>query len=176
MQKVEFTIKSQQSPFFHRLIVAVILTLYVGLWFYFLNRNQDKLNTVFLLLVLGAVLLQNFVIPILLDRLVYIDFTNKSIKYVTEIGRFRFPRKWKTLESVDYISVFKTSNGYEVNLWFNKIKKLNLFVSGSYDTVLKRALFFADKFNIDLLDARERGYHKWINKDILRKNGKIEHF
>lgn len=91
------------------------------------------------------------------------------------IGIFLFNEKWKNLEDLEYISVFNTSNGYEVNLWYKKNKILNLFALEDYDEVLKKGFYLSEKLDIDLLDARKRGYHKWINKEIYRKTGQVEY-
>ena len=56
-----------------------------------------------------------------------------------------------------------------------KNKILNLFALEDFDEVLKKAFYLSEKLNIDLLDARKRGYHKWVNKTVYEKTGKVEY-
>ena len=172
---VEFTIVPPHKPLYIRILAALCLTVYIGLCYYFLKRNDDTKATIMLLYLLGYIVLTKMVIPYVGGRIIYIDFTKKYVRSAITLGRFTFKKKWNPIIDLKYISVFKTENGYEVNLWYEKNKILNLFVYDDMDEVIKKAFLFADKFGIDLSDARERGYHKWINKEVYRLTGKIEY-
>ena len=111
--------------------------------------------------------------PGLTTKAIHLNFSYLKIKHEMSIGPFTFRKRWKDLKELEYISVFKTENGYEVNLWHNKNEIINLFVFDNFDEVIKKAFFFAEKLKIDLLDARQKGYHKWIDKDKYRLTGEI---
>jgi len=60
-----------------------------------------------------------------------------------------------------------------VNLWYKKNKILNLFFMENFDEVIEHAFVFADRLNIDLLDARIRGNHKWVDKKAYKATNEI---
>ena len=171
----EFTIREPQASNGLKILIAFILTVYVAICYYFITSNEKKTKTIAYLAFLGFFVIRYMVLPGLTKKAIHLNFTLKKMKHETCIGPFTFGYKWHDLENLEYISVFNTDNGYEVNLWHNKNEIINLFVYNDFDKVIEKAFFFAEKLNVDLLDARERGYHKWIDKDIYRTTGKIEY-
>lgn len=71
--------------------------------------------------------------------------------------------------------MFSSRGSYQVNLWYGNNKFLNLFLLDDYDSVIEKAFIFSDKLNIDLLDARERGNHRWVNKDVYRETKQVKY-
>ncbi len=175
MTKPEFTIREPESPLYIKILVAFILTVYVALCYYFLTTKFRGTKTLLYLIILGYFVLKYMVIPYLISAVTYLNFSELKIRTGIEIGRFTIKNKWKQLKDLEYISVFHTDNGYEVNLWYKKNKILKLFALDDYDKVIDEAFFFSEKLSIDLLDARKRGYHKWVDKDIYRKTGEVVH-
>lgn len=175
MPKKEFTIRAPQLPLYLRLLIALIFTFYLGLCYYFINRNADRAGTISLLVTLGLIVFNYMILPNISDKILHLDFTGCYYKMQLEIGRLTLPSRWKKLKDLEYISVFKTKNGFEVNLWHSKNQILNLFVYADFDSVIKKAFLFSEKFNIPLLDARVRGNHRWIDKEIFKTTGKIEY-
>jgi len=171
----QFTITAPKRPIYITIIVAFIFTAYVGLCYYFISKNKDLNGTIKLLIILGIVVFNYMILPNISEKTMYIDFSKEYYKMQTEIGRLTIPSQWKKLKQLKYISVFKTNNGYEVNLWHSKNKILNLFVYDDFNAVIEKAFFFAERFNIPLLDARIRGYHRWIDKEIFKTTGEIEY-
>ncbi|ARV09537.1 hypothetical protein BTO05_07740 [Winogradskyella sp. PC-19] len=174
MIEKEFTIIEPKKSIFIKIVLALILATYTTIVYYFLNK-EDFTNYIIKLLLLTLVVFNWMVIPYLSRKSIHLNFSHKKIKYEQRIGPISIKKKWKTLKNLKYISVFSTENGYEVNLWHSKNKIINLFVDEDIEAVVEKAFFFAEKLEIDLLDARERGYHRWINKTIYRQTNKIEY-
>lgn len=175
MVEKEFTITEPRISTGQSILIAFILTVYIALCYYFWTVNDDKSKTIALLIALGFFVLKYMVLPNLKTKSIHLNFTSKKIKYETSIGPFSFRNKWKNLENLEYISVFNTDNGYEVNLWHNKNKIINLFAFDDFEAVIEKAFFFSEKLDISLLDARKRGYHRWIDKDKYRLTREIEY-
>lgn len=175
MIEKEFTIREPKTTIGISILIAFILTVYFALCYYFFTENEDKSSTVLYLIILGFFVFKYMVMPGLTTKAIHLNFNYLKIKHEISIGPFTFRKRWKDLKKLEYISVFKTENGYEVNLWYNKNKIINLFVFDNFDEVIKKAFFFAEKLDIDLLDARERGYHKWIDKAEYKSTGEIVH-
>ncbi|WP_178990943.1 hypothetical protein [Winogradskyella schleiferi] len=174
MIEKEFTIREPDISIWQSILIAFILTIYSTICYYFITTNNDT-NIVFLI-ALGIVVINYMVLPNLTTKSIHLNFTYKKIKYETSLGRFSINQKWKDLKNLKYISVFKTENGYEVNLWHNKNEIINLFVYEHYENVVKEAFAIAEKLDIELLDARKRGHHQWIDKEVYKKTGKIEYY
>ncbi len=173
MTEIEFTITEPKSPLLIRILVALFMTTYIGLCYYFTVERYEGTRTVVYLIILGFFVFRYMVVPYITFRTNHLNFKEQKIRSDIEIGRFTIKGKWKNLKDLKYISVFKTDNGYEVNLWYKKRNILNLFALDDYDTVMKEAFFFSEKLNIDLLDARKRGYHRWVDKEVYRTTGNI---
>ncbi|WP_299120715.1 hypothetical protein [uncultured Winogradskyella sp.] len=176
MIEKEFTIKEPNISIRNSILIAFILTTYSAICYYFITTNDDKNTTLVYLIILGFFVIKNMVLPNLTTKSIHLNFTHKKIKYETSVGPFGINKKWKNLKNLEYISVFKTENGYEVNLWHNKNEIINLFVYENYEDVVKEAFIIAEKLDIELLDARKRGYHQWIDKDIYKTTGEIEYY
>lgn len=135
---------------------------------------QEIKKIIFYLIILLGILIK-YILPIVTRNYVHLNFTELKIMHTYSVGIFSFDGKWKKLEDLNYISVFKDTSLYEVNLWYKKNKILNLFALEEVDKALEKGFILSEKLNIDLLDARKRGYHKWVNKEIYRETGKIEY-
>lgn len=181
MYDKELTIREPKTPWLNRILFALICSAFITYISYLYNNNfitdlsnPNTVKIIFYLLWLFGILIV-FILPIISRHYIHLNFSNLKIMHSYSIGIFLFNEKWKNLEDLEYISVFNTSNGYEVNLWYKKNKILNLFALEDYDEVLKKGFYLSEKLDIDLLDARKRGYHKWINKEIYRKTGQVEY-
>lgn len=179
MIKSEFIIRELKKPFINRIIFAIIFASFFTFILYLIFARFDFTNgdvikiSIYLFWLFGILLLM--VVPLITRHYVHFNFSELKIKHSYEIGIFNYNEKWQNLEKLEYISVFQTVNGFEVRLWYKKNKIINLFILDDFNEVLEKAYFFADKLNIDLLDARKRGYHKWINKKVYKESGKIEY-
>ena len=181
MIESEFIITEPKTHWVNRIIFSFIFSAFAILVIYIfesslykelIHRNK-RLVIVYLMILFG--ILNRYILSLLSKQSVHINFPKLKIKRDYSLGIFNYSGKWHTLEKFNYISVFHTENGYEVNLWYKKNKILNLFALKDFKKVLEKAFPFSEKLNIDLFDARKRGYHKWVNKAFYKETGKIEY-
>ena len=181
MYESEFIIREPKIPWLNKLIFGGFFAAFIVLLIYIFNKTKTEAFTardlkqivVYLIILFGILIV--YVLPIIARHYIHLNFSELKIKYSYSIGVFNINKKWKNLEDLNYISVFHTENGYEVNLWYKKNKILSLFALEDFNIVFEKAFFFSEKLNIDLLDARKRGYHKWVNKTVYRNTGEIEY-
>jgi hypothetical protein len=70
-----------------------------------------------------------------------------------------------TVPQLEYVSVFYDQKEmYQVNLWYVRNKHYNMYVFEHKEDAFQFGEMVADKLNIDLLDATERGNNKWVEK------------
>ncbi|MBT8244598.1 MAG: hypothetical protein HKP48_05090 [Winogradskyella sp.] len=175
MIEKEFTIREPKSSILDIVAVSAALTIQTGFCYYIFTNVRLNFYAFFLIALTGYILFNSIIIPGLRTKCIYLNFSKRKIKYEIEIGPLTIRKKWKDIENPEYVSVFKTPKGIEVNLWHNKNQIINLFAYDDFEKVIEEAFFFADKLNIDLLDARERGYHKWIDKNFYQQHKKVRY-
>lgn len=181
MSEVEFTIREPKIPWFNRILFSALFSGFCVLIIYIfkdsiysrLNKQDVEKVIVFLIILLGIFIA--FILPIIARHYIHLNFTHLKIRHCHSIGPLMYKEKWQPLQDLNYISVFHTANGYEVNIWYKKNEILNLFVLDDFDEVLEKAYFLSEKLNIDLLDARKRGYHKRVNKKVYKETGAVEY-
>jgi hypothetical protein len=181
MCKTEFTIREPEVPWFNKILFSLLFAAFFSLILYIFKNNIKEILTsgdikqvvVYLIILFGILIV--FVLPIISRHCTHLNFSEIKIKHSYSIGPFTYNEKWQNLKDLNYISIFHTQNGYEVNLWYKKNQILNLFALEDINEVLEKAFFLSEQLNIDLLDARKRGYHKWINKSVYKEVGKIEY-
>lgn len=80
------------------------------------------------------------------------------------IGPFSKDVKSK-VPQLEYISVFlDAKENFQVNLWYVGNKHYNMYAFDEKESAMKFGELSANKLNIDLLDATEKGNSKWIEK------------
>ncbi|WNM19800.1 hypothetical protein [Flavobacterium capsici] len=93
-----------------------------------------------------------------------IDTKNNSIHTLYKVGPFIKKVKTKAQE-FEYVSVFLTDkNVFETNLWYVRNKHYKMYEFEKKEDAFEFGEMVADKLNIDLLDATERGNNKWVEK------------
>ena len=181
MIESEFIITEPKIPFANRIIFAlafsafIVLVIYIFRGILFTKLSESNKTEVIVYLVLLFGILVRYFLPLLSKESIHLNFSELKIKRNYSLGIFNYSGKWRKLEKLNYISVFRTENGYEVNIWYKKNKILNLFALEDFNEVIEEAFLLSEKLNIDLLDARKRGYHKWINKSVYKETGKIKY-
>lgn len=106
---------------------------------------------------------------------VHLNFENQKIQHRYRVGIFNYKEVWQNLVELEYISVFRTRDYYQVNMWYQKNKILNLMTIEDPDKAIENGYLIAERLNIDLLDARKRGYHKWVDKKAFKDSGKVSY-
>jgi len=67
--------------------------------------------------------------------------------------------------ALEYVAVFRNAKDfYEVNLWYKGNKHYKMYDFDDSQPAFQFAQMVAQKLNLDLLDATERGNSKWIEK------------
>ena len=179
MISVEFTVREPKTTWINRIIFSTIFSGIITLMVYLIRRNiLENLTTVDLIyiilhLISFLLIIFSFLFSIVVRDYIHFNFSKNKMRYSYSFGNFKYNKKWQDLVDLKYISVFNTENGYEVNLWKKKKEILNLFMLNESNEAFKNALFFADKLNIDLVDARKRGNHRRINIITYKKTGEI---
>lgn len=173
MHSVEFTIREPKRPWLLKVFVAAAFSAFFTYLVYFFTTKEHNTGQTWTLITYFAWffgVLFVFLIPLIARHYIHFNFSKLKIKHSYAIGMLTYNESWQDLKNLEYISVFKTQNGYEINMWFNKNEILNLAVFEDAEEALKQGLFFSEKLNIDLLDARKRGYHKWVDKTATKTN------
>ncbi|WP_339916072.1 hypothetical protein [Yeosuana marina] len=181
MYDKELTIREPKVPWFNRILFSVIFSAFLTFIIYFFSDNVinelttlDLANATFYLIWLFGVLIV-FILPLISRHYIHFNFSNFKIMHSYSIGIFTYNEKWQNLEDLKYISVFNAYSGYEINLWYKKNKFLRVFALEDSNEAFEKAFSLSEKLNIDLLDARIRGNHRWVYKSAYRETGKIEY-
>ncbi|WP_353777187.1 hypothetical protein [Winogradskyella sp. 3972H.M.0a.05] len=173
MTEIEFTVREPKTSLVFKAFAAFILAVYSTVCYYFLTTKEGSSESAVYLIALGFIVMRYMVLPSFVLKSIHFNFSESKIQRQTSLGPISFKGKWKALKALEYISVFQTGNGYEIRLWHTRTKTLNLFALEDYDEALKQGFYFSEKLNIDLLDARERGNHRWVDKEAYRTTGEV---
>jgi len=179
MIESEFIIREPKISWLNRIIFSLVFSLLFALIIYWYRSNIiNKLTTVDIIYagiyyIIVIVSLFGALVPLVKRDYTHFNFTQKKIKHSYNIGVYDYDGQWQDLVDLKYISVFNTNNGYAVNLWYEKNKIIHLFILENPEEVIEKGLFFAEKLNIGLVDARKRGYHKRVNMEVYKDTGNI---
>ncbi|AXT18781.1 hypothetical protein D7030_05900 [Flavobacteriaceae bacterium AU392] len=179
MYKSDLIIREPKKPLINRVIVAFLyaslLSYIVYLFLYkdFLNHPQKWTITIYLILLICILFLSS--IRSIAIHNIHLNFEKKKIKHQYQIGVFNYKETWQDLIDLEYVSVFKTGSYFQINLWYQKNKILNLMILENYDESIKNGYLIAEKLQIDLLDASVKGNHQWVNKDTYQETGEIQY-
>ena len=128
MYDVEFTIREPKIPWFNKILFSALFSGFCILVIYvFSNDIDNKLTSgdktqvyTYLIILLGIFIV--CILPIISRNYIHLNFISLKIRYSYSIGIFTYNEKWQDLSHLNYISVFHTENGYEVNLWYKKMR------------------------------------------------------
>ncbi|WP_147132321.1 hypothetical protein [Seonamhaeicola algicola] len=178
--KTDLIIEEPSKPLINRVVVSFIYALFFTYTFYLLKYKNilehPEKHTILVLLVLLLLIIFFSSFMAIASHSIHISLQENKIQHQYRIGRFRYKEVWQVLKDIEYVSVYKNSGYYLVNLWYEKNGILNLMALKDYELSIEKGLFIAEKLNTDLLDAREKGYNKWINKAATKQQGKIVYF
>lgn len=98
----------------------------------------------------------------------FIDVDTNTIVSRYVVGPFSYDVKSKVAE-FEYVSFFKDKfDCYGTSLWYVKNRHYKMYSFEDKESAYKFALEIANKLNIDLLDATEKGNSKWLEKEKLK--------
>ena len=117
-----------------------------------------------------------------------IDLESKTYRKTDSLLGFTIG-KWQTLQNLEYISVFntteditvrvltaETTNSFPIivlNIFYERNKKITIYKTENIKDAFDVASHIADALAIDLLDATVKNDYKWVDKDALREKGEI---
>jgi hypothetical protein len=104
---------------------------------------------------------------------IHLNFKNNKIQHQFRVGLFNYKEVWQDLVDLKYISVFKTGSYFQINMWYQKNEILNLMTLDDSEKAMENGFLISEKLDIDLLDARKAGYHKWVNKQVYKETKKV---
>jgi hypothetical protein len=179
MYESELTIKEPSKPIIRKIVVALLYSsLFTYTFYLFISKDlwshPEKWVVLILLTVLLFVLFLSTFLSIAAHS-IHLNFHHKKIQHRYRVGLFNYKEVWQDLIDLKYISVFKNGDYYEINMWYEKNQILNLLAVEDYDNAIKHGYLIAEKLNIDLLDARKRGQHKWVNKLVYKTTGVVKY-
>jgi len=170
MKNKDIIISESNRPYWQLIVAAALFTLSLAL-IIILFQNIDlenkgkilagNIELILILLFLGATFCS--------QKRVYIDLNASRIKASYEVGPVKMG-KWQQIKNPEYISVFlrPKSNGmsvFEVNLWYEKKKRIELYERDNYMDAFRIGYQISEQLNIDLLDATVSNKSKWIDKN-----------
>lgn len=177
MHKSELVIKEPNKPFINKVIVSFLYTCLFGYTIYlfayrdFWNHPEKWTVIIFLVILLFILFSSSFMS--IASHSIHLNFKEQKIQHQYSVGIFKYKEVWQDIIEPEYISVFKKDNYYLVNLWYEKNAILNLMAIEDSGKAIENGLLIAEKLSIDLLDARKRGYHKWVDKKAFKTSGKV---
>ncbi|AXT18777.1 hypothetical protein D7030_05920 [Flavobacteriaceae bacterium AU392] len=151
-------------------ILFIATAIYVVLYIVPKPDVTDAVAYMYIIWAFGFLVM--FTYQHIINSRVKLDLKHRKMRRTYTLGLLKFRRKWKKLTRPQYISVFKTNDKYELNLWNENNDKLNVITLSDYQNAFKKAFFIAEKLNIDVLDATDKGNFKLIHKDSF-KNAEI---
>lgn len=169
MKNDYFIISEGKRPVFHLLLATILFGASVVFLYLFitnlLNINtaasvKEQTPTGFLELTIFAFM---FGLNFAKIKTIYIDLKEQILKTEFKVGFFKLNTKQK-IKELGYISVFKNDKEqFEVNLWYDGNKHCKMFVFNNVQDALTSGKHFAQKLNIDLLNATKKGHSFWVD-------------
>lgn len=166
----EILISPGERKWYEILLASIFYTVFVYLFFINIYNFISK-NDVGLLVssIYHIILASGFLISMGLNFSMVKDiFINVKDQYLISsyrVGRFKYDVKSK-LPDLQYVSIFKNAkNEFETNLWYGKNNHYNMYNFENFDEALQFGNIIANKFNLDILDATQKGNFKWIEKE-----------
>ena len=164
---IDAHISEGKRPFWQILIAALFyIGALVSLYFFYetfsLEVSNKKIVAYFDIFELTIILfMAGISFSVVKDY--QFDFKNNQYKIIHRVGPIKVGQ-WRTLKSLDYISVFKKNESkYLVNLWYNKNKHFNLSAQNKADTAIFMGKELAKKLKIELYDATDPHNPKWVD-------------
>ena len=96
----------------------------------------------------------------------YFDFNKMKYKEEIKVAFFKMG-KWKNIPKIEYLSVFKGKEYYQVNLWCINNKKINIYAFSEMEPALNSAKDIAKLIKVKILDSTVKGKSKWLDLETL---------
>ena len=141
MYKSELVIKEPNKPLINKVIVAFLYTCLFGYAIYLFEYkgafNHPKKWTIIIYLTILIFILFSSSFMAIASHSVHLDFKNRKIQHRYRVGVFYYKEVWQDLIDLKYISVFKTGDYFQINMWYQKNEILNLMTLDNKDEAIK---------------------------------------
>lgn len=179
MKPENIIVSENDRPFWQLVIASFCFTLTIALIINaFWKANWTHEGFKFLAhQIEGIALVLSMGVAFSSKQTVHIDLLNLKIRPTVEIGPVKLG-KWQTLKNLEYVSIFPRlksdgSEAFEVNLWYERNKHLELYERDSFEEAYRIAFKTSDYLKIDLLDSTEAHNAKWVDMKASKSQGKI---
>lgn len=168
-KKKEVLISPGERHLLELLLASVFYAIFAYLFFsslYLLLIEKNYKG--FFISIYNTILASGFLISMALSfsmvKDVLININDQYLISSYRVGGFKYDVK-SELPNLHYISIFKNSKKeFEANLWYGKNNKYKMYVFEKHEDALNFGNTIALKFNLDILDATEKGNFKWLEK------------
>ncbi|WP_338732462.1 hypothetical protein [Mangrovimonas cancribranchiae] len=170
MKNNDIIVSERNRPYWQIILASLCFTGAFAIILSFML--QFFINNTIIQLFAEQLFISFYLIPVAIgyssQKRIYIDLKNSKLKPTYEIGPIKIGA-WKTIKNYDYVSVFKQllSDGsytYQVNLWYNSNRHLELYERQSITDAFIVGFELSEQLNINLLNAVKHPY-EWVDKD-----------
>jgi hypothetical protein len=166
----EIILSKSERPFWHYIFAVVFFIVTLGLILYPLYLLYTLPDIATLKKEFGANIFKavfTFVIAIgfSINRTRYLNLEKEKLQTQFRIGFFKFSI-YSSMPKLNYVSVFNNTGAeqFEVNLWYEGNRHFNIMDFEDPQLAMEYGKKFSEKLELDLLDAREKGNFKWVEK------------
>lgn len=172
--QVDLNIKGEKPSLLTKVMVSILFAGFIAYVIYLIRIKVQVEKMDVFYIIIYIIFLFALTTLIILSRLAVhnIQFNFKAMKFrhIYDIGMLQYKKKWRHLNRLKYISVFKVANTYEINMWHQYSERTDLMAVLNYNHAMQNGLAIADKMDIGLLDATKKEGQKWVDKDALRRS------
>ena len=165
---------------YKRVIVSIMFTAFLAYILYLVREKflVDETDifvvTIYLIWILGVIMM--ITAGTISRHGIQFNFTEMKIRHIYDISLYRYKEEWQDLNDLEYLSIFKEEEKYNIVMWYEENNFLNLFTMKNFKEIVGYACTLSDKLNIDLLDATiNDDLNHWIDKETFKKTGEIQH-
>lgn len=142
-----------------------IYLLFSSIYNFTINKSYGGLFVSLYNVLLASGFLISMALSFSMVKDIFINVKDEYLISCYRVGRFKYEVKSK-LPELQYVSIFKNAKDqFEANLWYGKNNHYKMYVFEEYDEALQFGKIIAKKFNLDVLDATEKGDFKWLEKE-----------
>lgn len=165
--KNEILISPGERKWYEILLASIFYTVFAYLFFttiYNLISKNDLglLISDFYHLIFASGFLISMGLNFSMVKDVFINVKDQYLISRYRVGSFSYDVKSK-LPNLEYVSIFKNAKDeFEANLWYGKNNHYQMYTFESFEEALDFGKIIAHKFDLDILDATEKGNFKWL--------------
>lgn len=166
--KNEILISPGERKWYEILLASIFYTVFVYLLFItiynLISKNDfDLLITNFYNLILLSGFLLSMGLNFSMVKDIFINVKEQYLISRFRVGSFKYDVK-SNLPNLEYVSIYKNAKDeFEANLWYGKNNHYQMYTFESFDEALGFGKIIAQKLDLNILDASEKGNFKWLD-------------